>query len=56
MEEFLRRSLTLSKGDPIVFVTRPIGAAMLGLAAVLLALVLLPALRKTRQAAFQEEA
>ena len=31
MEEFLRRALLLSKGDPIVLVTRPISAVMLGL-------------------------
>jgi TctA family transporter len=55
MEEFLRRALLLAKGDPMVFVTRPISAAMLGLAVVLMALVLLPALTRTRAAAFQSE-
>lgn len=55
MEEFLRRALLLSKGDPLVLVTRPISATMLALAAILLALVLLPSFSKTREQAFQEE-
>ncbi|MET4247233.1 tripartite tricarboxylate transporter permease [Bradyrhizobium sp. LA6.7] len=55
MEEFLRRALLLSKGDPLVFLTRPISAAMLALAALLLALVLLPSFSGTRKEAFQEE-
>ena len=55
MEEFLRRALLLSKGDPSVLVTRPISGVMLALAAVLLALVLLPSFSKTREVAFQEE-
>ena len=55
MEEFLRRALLLSKGDPMVLVTRPISAVMLALAAVLLFIVLTPALRKKREEAFAEE-
>ncbi|MCA0422299.1 MAG: tripartite tricarboxylate transporter permease [Proteobacteria bacterium] len=55
MEEFLRRALLLSKGDPMVLVTRPISATMLALAGILLCLVLLPAFSKTREEAFQEE-
>ncbi len=55
MEEFLRRALLLSKGDPMVLVTRPISAVMLGLAAIALILVLTPALRKKREEAFAAE-
>ncbi len=55
MEEFLRRALLLSKGNPMVLVTRPISATMLVLAAIALATVLLPALRKKREEAFQED-
>jgi TctA family transporter len=55
MEEFLRRALLLSKGDPTILVTRPISAVMLGLALVALFVVLTPALRKKRQEAFAEE-
>ncbi len=54
MEEFLRRALLLSKGDPMVFVTRPISATMLVFAGFLLVLVLLPVFGKTREEAFKE--
>ncbi len=55
MEEHLRRALLLSRGDPTVFVTRPISATLLVLAVVLLVLVLAPAVRKKREEAFVEE-
>jgi TctA family transporter len=54
MEEFLRRALLLSKGDPIVLVTRPISAVMLALAVACLLVVLSPMLRKKREEAFVE--
>jgi putative tricarboxylic transport membrane protein len=54
MEEFLRRALLLSRGDPTVLVTRPISAGMLVLALALLTLVLLPSFSKTREQAFVE--
>ena len=55
MEENLRRALLLSRGDPSVFVTRPISATLLVLAVLLLAIVLAPAVRKKREEAFVEE-
>ena len=55
MEEYLRRALLLSRSDPMVFLTRPISATMLAMAALALAIVLLPALRKKREEAFKEE-
>jgi TctA family transporter len=55
MEEYLRRALLLSRGDPTVFVRRPLSASMLALAAVGLFLVLSPAIRKKREQAFTEE-
>jgi len=55
MEEYLRRALLLSHSDPTVFVTRPISATMLALAAIALAIVMLPALRKKREEAFSED-
>ena len=55
MEEFLRRALLLSKGDPMILVTRPISAVMLAVALILLFIVLTPALRKKREEAFAEE-
>jgi TctA family transporter len=54
MEENLRRALVLSRGDPTVFLTRPISLTLLVLAALLLAMVILPTFRKTREEAFKE--
>ena len=54
MEENLRRALLISRGDPSVFVRRPLSLAMLSIAAVLLFLIIAPAFRKTREQAFQE--
>jgi putative tricarboxylic transport membrane protein len=54
LEENLRRALTLSRGDPLVFLQRPIAAAFLALAAVVLALVLVPAVRSRRKEVFAE--
>jgi putative tricarboxylic transport membrane protein len=55
MEENLRRSLLLSRGDWSVFVTRPISAGLLAAAALLLVIVLLPAVKSKREEAFVEE-
>jgi putative tricarboxylic transport membrane protein len=54
MEENLRRALLLAHGDATVFLTRPISLALLVLSGLLLAAVVLPAVRSTRQKAFQE--
>src|SRR4029079_3085913 len=53
MEEHLRRAMLLSRGDPMVFVQRPISATMLAIGAVALAAMLLPNLRKGKDAALQ---
>lgn len=55
MEEYLRRAMVLSRGNPMIFLERPISATLLALAVVAIVLVALPAMRKTREAAFQEE-
>jgi putative tricarboxylic transport membrane protein len=55
MEEFLRRALLISRGDPLVLISRPVSAAMLILAAGLVVMIVSPALRRTREKAFQEE-
>jgi TctA family transporter len=54
MEENLRRAMRLSRGDPMVFVERPISLALLVLAALLLVAVLAPAVRRARDKAFVE--
>jgi TctA family transporter len=56
MEENLRRALLLSRGDATVFFTRPISLSLLIIAGILLALVAMPAMKKKREEAFQEEA
>jgi putative tricarboxylic transport membrane protein len=55
MEEYLRRALLISHGNPLVFVTRPISATMLAIAAVAMVLVLAPTISKKREEVFQEE-
>jgi putative tricarboxylic transport membrane protein len=54
MEENLRRSLTVSRGDPMIFLQRPISCGLLIVAIVILVLVVLPAVRRKREEAFQE--
>lgn len=54
MEENLRRALLLTNGDPSIFVTRPVSAGFLLLAAGLIALALLPSLGRKRDEVFQE--
>jgi putative tricarboxylic transport membrane protein len=54
LEENLRKAMTISRGDPSVFVTRPLSLSMLAIAAVLLLLVVLPAVRRKREEAFLE--
>ena len=55
MEENLRRALLLSRGDWSVLVTRPLSAVLLAMAALLLIIVLLPAVKKSRETAFVED-
>ncbi|MFI4903120.1 MAG: tripartite tricarboxylate transporter permease [Burkholderiales bacterium] len=55
MEENLRRALLLSRGDPLVFLQRPISAVMLAGVVILLVVMALPSIRRTREQAFQEE-
>jgi TctA family transporter len=54
MEENLRRAMLLSRGDPTVFFTRPLSLTLLLMAAALVVIVALPAIKKTRDVAFQE--
>ena len=54
MEENLRRAMLLSRGDPTVFVTRPISGGLLLVTVLLISLMLAPAFKKTREEAFVE--
>ena len=49
MEENLRRALLISRGDPSVFVTRPISAGFLVATVLLLLVMILPALKRKRK-------
>jgi len=55
MEEYLRRALLLSRGDPMVFLTRPISATLLGLGVLAIIAVSIPALYKKRSEVFRED-
>jgi TctA family transporter len=54
MEENLRRSLVLSRGDPMIFLDRPISAVLLAATVLVIALIVFPQFRATREEAFQE--
>src|SRR5947208_3396158 len=54
MEENLRRALLISRGDWSVFLTRPLSAVLMAIAAALLVLAVLPTLRKKRDEVFVE--
>jgi TctA family transporter len=54
LEENLRRAMILGRGDPSVFLTRPISAGLLVLTLLVLVLVLLPSVNKKRAEVFSE--
>jgi TctA family transporter len=54
MEEYMRRALLLSRGDPMIFLKRPISATLLALGVLAVIAATLPALYKKRQEAFRE--
>ncbi len=56
LEENLRRALIISRGDPSVFVSRPISLVLLVLAAAAVVVAALPAIRRKREVLFSEEA
>ncbi len=55
LEENLRRAMIISRGNAAVFVTRPISATLLVASLIILAVVLLPAVRRKRDEVFVEE-
>lgn len=55
LEEHLRRAMQISGGDATVFLTRPISAVLLGLAAITLYAVTRPTVQKQREEVFVEE-
>ncbi|MBC2932942.1 tripartite tricarboxylate transporter permease [Nocardioides sp. zg-1228] len=55
LEENLRRAMIISRGDPSVFVTRPISATLLALTLIIVVVSLLPSVRRKREVVFQGE-
>lgn len=55
MEEALRQSMIISRGDLSIFVTRPISAGLLVFAATTLMIVLMPNMRQRREEIFTED-
>jgi putative tricarboxylic transport membrane protein len=54
MEEYLRRALTLSRGDAMVFLERPICAGLFAISIIMLVAALMPSLRRSRDDVFSE--
>ena len=54
MEEKLRQALALSDGSFLTFIERPVSAALLLIALAIMVVAVLPAVRKSREEAFQE--
>ncbi len=54
MEVYMRRAMLLSRGDPWVFVQRPLSLIFLIASLILLIVIILPNVRKAREVAFQE--
>ncbi|KFL30661.1 hypothetical protein JP75_14405 [Devosia riboflavina] len=55
LEEHLRRAMIISRGDPMIFLERPISATLLGLALLAVLIAILPSIRKKRKEVFVDE-
>jgi len=55
LEEHLRRAMIISRGDPMVFLERPISATLLGLALLAVIIAVLPSIKSKRKEVFVEE-
>jgi putative tricarboxylic transport membrane protein len=54
MEDNLRRAMTISRGDPTVFFTRPLSLGLLAVAMLLLVGILFPSIAKRREKTFEK--
>jgi putative tricarboxylic transport membrane protein len=54
LEDHLRRALIISRGDPTIFVQRPVSAVLLALALGAIAIAVLPTIRRRREVVFAE--
>jgi TctA family transporter len=55
LEDHLRRSLIISRGDLSIFISRPISAVLLVMAAAAIVIAVLPTIRRKREVVFKEE-
>ncbi|GLQ09454.1 hypothetical protein GCM10007913_13860 [Devosia yakushimensis] len=55
LEEHLRRAMIISRGNPMVFIERPISATLLGLALLAVIIAVLPSIRRKRKEVFVED-
>jgi TctA family transporter len=54
LEEYLQRAMLLARGNPLVFVERPISAGLLAISLLIVAAAALPFIRRKRAEALQE--
>jgi putative tricarboxylic transport membrane protein len=54
MEENLRRAMLIARGDAMVFLYRPISAALIAIAVGMLVIAILPMIRRQREEVFVE--
>src|ERR671915_343478 len=54
LEQHVRRSLIISRGDPMIFIERPVSAVLLAIAVGAIVLAVLPAIRRRREVVFAE--
>jgi TctA family transporter len=54
LEEQLRRAMLISRGDPSIFLSRPLSATLLCVAALMLIFVAMPTISKKREEVFVE--
>jgi len=55
LEQYFRRAMKFSHGDPLVFVTEPISASLLALGVAMLIITVFPAIRRKREEVFVED-
>lgn len=55
LEQHLRRALIISRGDPMIFLERPVSAVLLAIAAAAFVIAILPAIRRKREEVFVED-
>jgi TctA family transporter len=55
IEEYFRRAMTISQGDPMILLQKPIAAVMLAIAAVMFVVALLPTIARKRGQIFVED-